>query len=318
MFSSLAEKYAPKEFSEVIGQDTVVKSLVALLNQPDCPKVFFFTGNSGVGKSTLSSLIAKKVGCTDANILVYDATISSGVEDLRNFLDSLRYPSATVNPLKFVIIEEFHGLSKTAVQALLLILQKPPDHVFFVLSTTELQKIPETIKTRCHLFHLKDVNISELSSLVKRVGMLEEIPVIKEIPESVNLIAKVAMGSPRQALTYLSMCRGCTTLEEVQRVLETVETDNTLTELVKLIAFKSSDNWIKICRIFKDLKDSDKVVNPESLRIQIVNYLQACVLNSKTSNESLDFLLKLSNFLKPLNAQTGLAELLVNISGCVL
>lgn len=314
--ASLATKYRPEDLDGIIGQDSITKSLKTLLAQKEIPKAYLFIGGPGVGKTSLARIIAKKVGCEENNILELDAATYGGVDIIRELTDGLRYGGIGKTTTKFVIIDEAQMASKAAFSALLKILEEPPSHVFFAFCTTEGNKIPEAIKTRCHTFNLKEVRSSEIAELLDKVCKLEDI----KLPDrGTDVIAKESKGSPRRALTYLSQCRGCVELKEIQKIIESCSEETFVEELAKLIAFPKTDSWEKVTQTFSALKKSDEVINPEGMRVQIVNYLMACLLSAKDPKKSLEFLDKLANFLKPINSSsTGLAELLVSIAAAIL
>lgn len=314
--ASLATKYRPQTFNEVIGQETTIKSLKTLLSQKEIPKAYLFIGSPGLGKSTLCRIIAKEIGCDDNNIIEIDAAVYSGVETLRELIDSLRYGAIGEKSTKFIVIEEAHSFSKASWACLLRIMEEPPPHVYFALSTTEGNKVPEAIKTqRCITYVLKEVRSSEIALLLDNVCKLENI----QLPKGgTDIIAKGAGGSPRRALTYLSQCRGCLSLDEIRKTMETYTEDNYIDEIAKIVARGSIADWSKVVSAIKGMKEEGEGVNAEGIRINIVNYLTACVLNAKSSEESLVYLDKMSNFLRPLTSTTGVSELLVSIGASIL
>lgn len=299
-------KYRPDNLEFVVGQNNTVNSLKELLkDRVKMPHSYLFVGNSGVGKTTFSRILAKELGCTSQNIQEINAADATGVDDMRDLIEGLRYTSMGNSPIKFIILDEAHMFSKSSWNALLKILEEPPRHVFFAILTTELEKVPKTIQTRCHTYTLKDVRPDDLFDLLSYVCEEEKI----ELPKgSLELIAKESQGSPRQALVYLSQVRGCTTKEEVADMLHTAIDSSEVIDLCRLLVSKNP-SWQEALKILRGLKDT----SPESSRIQIVNYLQSCILNARTEEDAVRFLSTMDKFSKPIYQATGISELLLSV-----
>lgn len=298
-------QYRPQTLDEIVGQSHIVASLTRLFEKENLPHAYLFQGPSGCGKTTLSRIIAYHLHCTERNIIELDAGRFTGIESMRTLIEGLCYPAVGPNPIKFVIMDEVHSLSKAAWQSVLKILEEPPPHVYFSLCTTEPGKVPDTIQTRCHIYNLKDVEQEEIEDLISAVSEMEEIV----LPEgSVPLIALRSQGSPRRSLVYLSQCAGAVDLKEVSKILEQPLEDSEVIELCRLLA-SGSASWEKVAPILKSLKG----MNPESIRIQLVNYFAAAVLNSKKKDGAFRFLQILECFSKPYTQQTGFAELLLSV-----
>jgi DNA polymerase-3 subunit gamma/tau len=298
-------KYRPEKLEEVVGQDHVVKSLEKLFKK-ELPHSFLFIGESGVGKTTLARIIAKKLGCTPKNIIEINAAIYNGVDTMRELADGLKYSAMGANPTKVVIIDEAHMLTKASWNALLKIIEEPPKHVYFIICTTEGSKVIKTIKTRCIEYNLKEVKYEDLYSLVEYVVTEEDIELEDE---ALELIVEAAEGSPRQALRCLEKCAGCESLKDVKAVLESVNDADDVYQLCKLLVSKNP-TWKKASKILKGLKGT----NIEGARIQIVNYLTSCLLGSKDESSILFFADTLDQFTKPLeNKSTALGELSLSV-----
>ena len=147
-------KYRPTNLDEVIGQNAVVQSLKQQLTGQSTPHAFLFLGPSGVGKTSIARILAGMMKCDDANILEIDAATHSGVENMRSVTQMAQYRGIGESPNKFIIVDEVHALSKATFQSLLLSIEEPPPHVYWALCTTEPDKIPTTIKTRCAAYDL--------------------------------------------------------------------------------------------------------------------------------------------------------------------
>ncbi len=216
----LALKWRPRTFNEVIGQPHVVQALSNGLDNDRLHHAFLFTGTRGVGKTTLARIFAKSLNCEKGvssnpcgecsvctevdegrfvDLIEIDAASRTRVEDTREILDNVQY-APTRGRYKIYLIDEVHMLSNSSFNALLKTLEEPPSHVKFLLATTDPQKLPVTVLSRCLRFQLKRIQDQEIA------GQLEKILISENIPfeaEAVKLIAKAGDGSMRDALSLL-------------------------------------------------------------------------------------------------------------------
>lgn len=299
-------KYRPETFDEMIGQDHVVQSLKSLFEQKTYPHAYLFTGSSGTGKTTVSRIVAKMLGCDYQNILEIDAASFGKVEDIRELVTRLDYATFGTNPLKYIIVDECHACSRSAWQAFLKTIEEPPPHVYFAFCTTEADKVPDTIKTRCHTYHLRDVSIDALMELVSVVAEAEKI---KLNDKSLSVIAQAAQGSPRRALTYLSKCRGCASIEDVRSVLEEPDEEGEVIELCRLLVGKVQPTWKNTMRIINSLQAQ----NPESIRLIIMNYMAKVAMNARSDGDALKVLNVMNAFSRPYNSSEKFAPLLLSL-----
>lgn len=199
---SLAVTYRPKDLDQVIGQ----RDVVADLGRGILSRAYLFVGPSGVGKTSLARIIANMAagGAAPANIVEVDAASYSGVNDIRRVIDRTRHKALGASPVKTVIIDECDRLSDAAWSSLLKPIEEPPAHVIWCLCTTDGDKIPHTIQTRCVTYKLGPVGRAEIMGLLSRVAEAENIQIS---PDELAGIADMCGGSPRQALTYLEHYR---------------------------------------------------------------------------------------------------------------
>ncbi len=219
-YLALARKWRPKVFSEVIGQEHVVSALSNALNNQRVHHAFLFTGTRGVGKTTLARIFAKALNCESGvsaepcgeciacqgvdqgnfiDLIEVDAASRTKVDDTRELLDNVQY-TPTMGRFKIYLIDEVHMLSSHSFNALLKTLEEPPEHVKFLLATTNPQKLPATILSRCIQFNLKAVDIGRLTGQLEKILDAENI---KFDTAALMVLARSANGSVRDALSLL-------------------------------------------------------------------------------------------------------------------
>jgi len=221
----LARKYRPQTFAELIGQDAMVQTLANAIARDRIAHAFLLTGVRGVGKTSTARLIAKALNCigpdgqggptiTPCNVcepcraisegrhidvIEMDAASHTSVDDVREIIDAVRYASVSAR-YKIYIIDEVHMLSKNAFNALLKTLEEPPEHVKFFLATTEVNKVPVTVLSRCQRFDLRRIPAEKLAAHFTEVSATEGVEVE---PEAIGMIARAAEGSARDGLSIL-------------------------------------------------------------------------------------------------------------------
>jgi DNA polymerase-3 subunit gamma/tau len=193
--ASLYQKYRPSSFRDVLGQDHIVKVLSGALKEGNAAHAYLFVGSRGTGKTSVARILARELGASDRDTYEIDAASNTGVDNIRQLREE-----ASVMPFdskkKVYIVDEVHMLSKGAFNAFLKLLEEPPSHVVFILATTELEKVPETIQSRCQMFTFKKPTQKVLMEMVTRVAKAEGFTLE---PASAELIALLADGSFRDA-----------------------------------------------------------------------------------------------------------------------
>jgi DNA polymerase-3 subunit gamma/tau len=221
----LARKYRPQRFDELIGQDAMVQTLGNAIRRDRLAHAFLMTGVRGVGKTSTARLIAKALNCIGPDgqggptidpcnvcepcraiaegrhidVVEMDAASNTGVDDVREIIEAVRY-SAVSARYKVYIVDEVHMLSKNAFNALLKTLEEPPAHVKFLFATTEVNKVPVTVLSRCQRFDLRRISAEQLAQHFAKVCQAEQVEIE---PEALALIARAAEGSARDGLSIL-------------------------------------------------------------------------------------------------------------------
>lgn len=196
---SLYRAYRPKSFEEVAGQDQVTKPLAESIKVGKVGHAYLFSGSRGLGKTSVARILAKEVGCTEQDLYEIDAASSNSVEDIRELTENV-YTLPFASPYKVYILDEVHMLSKAAWNAFLKTLEEPPKHVIFILATTELERVPETVQSRCQVFEFKKPTRKGLAAHLHHIAKKEGYDLT---PDAGELIALLAEGSYRDALSVL-------------------------------------------------------------------------------------------------------------------
>jgi len=197
--TALYRKYRPQSFKEVLGQDHVVNALSGAIKEGNVGHAYLFYGSRGTGKTSTARIFARELGATDADIHEIDAASYTGVDHIRSLREEVQVMPFS-SPKKVYIVDEVHMLSKAAFNAFLKTLEEPPAHVVFVLATTELEKVPDTIQSRCQVFTFKKPTTKAIAEMVTRVAKSEGFSLEKA---SAELIALLAGGSFRDAQSVL-------------------------------------------------------------------------------------------------------------------
>jgi DNA polymerase-3 subunit gamma/tau len=268
-YQVLARKWRPKSFATLVGQEHVVRALTHALEQQRLHHAYLFTGTRGVGKTTLARIMAKALNCetgitatpcgvcsscmeVDAGRFIdyieMDAASNRGIDDMTQLLERATY-APTRGRYKVYVIDEVHQLSGAAFNAMLKTLEEPPEHVKFILATTDPQKIPVTVLSRCLQFNLKQMPLTHIIDHLTRVLEAEQIPFE---PHALRHLAKGAAGSMRDALSLLdqAIAHGAGRIEEegVRAMLGTVG-DEHLLALLDALAAQDVNGMMDVARL---------------------------------------------------------------------
>ena len=196
---ALYRKYRPESFKDVIGQDHIVGALKGAISEDNVGHAYLFYGSRGTGKTSIARIFARELGAKETDIHEIDAASYTGVDNIRTLREeaqNLPFESSK----KVYIVDEVHMLSKAAFNAFLKMLEEPPAHVVFILATTELEKVPDTVQSRCQVYTFKKPTTKAIAEMVSKISKAEWYVLEKASAELVGLLAN---GSFRDALSVL-------------------------------------------------------------------------------------------------------------------
>ena len=294
-YQVLARKWRPKTFADLVGQQHVVKALQNALANGRLHHAYLLTGTRGVGKTTIARILAKSLNCENAqhgepcghcascqaidagrfvDLLEIDAASNTGIDNIREVLENAQY-APTAGKYKVYIIDEVHMLSKSAFNAMLKTLEEPPEHVKFILATTDPHKVPITVLSRCLQFVLRNMTAQQVSEHLAHVLDVEQIAYE---PAALTLLGRAAQGSMRDALSLLdqaiAMGSGSVVEADVRHMIGAVD-NRYLFELLEILAQQNGAALIaKASEIHSQALGFDSVLNELALLLQRIALLQ--------------------------------------------
>ncbi len=208
---SLYRRYRPQSFKEVVGQEHITGTLESQVKDKTFAHAYLFAGSRGLGKTSIARIFARAIGADERDIREIDAASHNGVDHIRAISEEV-YTIPFASPYKVYILDEAHMLSKSAWNAFLKTLEEPPPHAVFILATTELEKVPETVESRCQVFEFKKPGKAGLAKLVATIAKKEGYSIE---PAAADLIALLADGSYRDSLSVLERVLGASPDKEI-------------------------------------------------------------------------------------------------------
>lgn len=304
MYQALYRKYRPIDFNSVVGQDSIIKTLKNSIINHNFSHAYMFFGPRGTGKTTISKIFARNINCSSpidgiachkcdsckesfskncVDIIEIDAASNNGVDEIRDLKNKITLVPSELK-YKVYIIDEVHMLSIGAFNALLKTLEEPPEHAIFILATTDPQKVPETIISRCQCFSFKRISDNVIKNRLKYVCNEENILIEDDV---LNNIAMLADGGLRDALGSLDKLTSYTkdkiTIDDFTEV-NGIVSDSDICLLIKDIL---SGNIQNVLKNINDFNSNGK--NLIQIMVQLLNYSRNLLVDYYISNKNIDF-----------------------------
>ena len=303
-YKTLYRVYRPQRFDEVAGQEHIITTLRHAVEENKIAHAYLFCGPRGTGKTTIAKLLAKAINCTGnpkpcdecenckeiasgnhPDVIEIDAASNNGVDEVRNLIDKVKY-APTQGKYKVYIIDEVHMMSTGAFNALLKTLEEPPAHVVFILATTEPHKILPTIISRCQRFDFMKLSLTKIVNRMKSV--VEQENYICD-DEALEMIAKLADGGMRDALSILEQCLAYNdqhlTVQDVNHIYGIVSLENKI-DFIKVLLSKDMK---KSLFILDEMKTNG--IDIKRLTLDLVDILKDIIIYRNTSDSSILFVL---------------------------
>ena len=317
MYHALYRKYRPVDFNSVVGQDSIIKTLKNSIKNHNFSHAYMFFGPRGTGKTTVSKIFARNINCLNSNdgiaceecsackvsfskdcvdIIEIDSASNNGVDEIRDLKNKISLVPSELK-YKVYIIDEVHMLSIGAFNALLKTLEEPPEHAIFILATTDPQKVPETIISRCQCFSFKRISDKAIVDRLKYVCSSEDIDVEEDVLENIALLSdgglRDALGSLDKLVSYTENKITIDDFNEVNGVISSNDMDVFLSDIL-------SGNIPNVLTSIAKFNDSGK--NLIQIMSQLINFSRDIVVNYYISNKEYNFSIDVvQNFVNILN-----------------
>ena len=266
--TELYRRFRPTTLDRVIGNEETVATLKNMLARKTLPHAILLSGPSGCGKTTLARIIAKEVGCNEMDFAELNASDNRGIDTVREVMRNMNL--AATGACRVWLLDEVHQMSKDGQQASLKMLEDTPQHVYFILATTDPEKLLKTIQNRCLHLPVRLLTYEELGLLIDRVSRRANITLSEPIKMS---LIEAAQGSARACLVLLEKIAALDPSQQ-QAALEQKQAE--MSEAIELCrALMNKKGWPTIANILQNLKS-----DPEETRYAVLGYARACLLKS--------------------------------------
>lgn len=312
-YKVLYRKYRPQDFNDLYGQDNIKTLLKESIKQQKLAHAYLFSGPRGTGKTSTAKLFAKTINCENPidgipcnkcnsclnyeespDIIEIDAASNNGVDEIRDLRDNAKILPA-LSKYKVYIIDEVHMLSQSAWNAFLKILEEPPKHIIFILATTEIQKIPITILSRCQRYNFQKISNNVISENLKRIADLEKIEIDEE---AIKYLAELSDGGMRDALSFLDQLskeNQKITIDLIEKTFGVIGT-NDINEIIDALSSQDIDKFNQIIDNYKN-----KGLDLNLLINKLIDYLYSLEIKTINSGQNVLTITDIKNLSKDLS-----------------
>lgn len=267
--------YRPKNLDEFFGNDSVKESIINLLQREDRPHTFLFNGPSGCGKTTLARIVANMLGCGELDFIEYNISNMRGIDTAREIITSCQYEPLH-GDIRVIVLNECHKATNEFQNAMLEILEEPPKSVYFILCTTDPEKLLKTVRNRTTAYHLSYLKRNEITALIAWVLQSEQVAISDKLFDSLLFSVE---GCPRKALVILDQIIEIKDEEKALEIIATASIDEvSIKDLCRQIIAREAGEkrWAVLKTMLRSIDQE-----PESVRRAILGYLTVVLLNSQ-------------------------------------
>lgn len=276
---NLYQRYRPQKLDEIFGNENTVASLKSLLSK-NFPTAIIIYGPTGCGKTTIARIIKRELGCRDTDFIELNVANTRGIDTIREVIQDTNY-STFSGGVRLYLFDECHKLTNDAQNALLKTLEDTPQKTYFVLCTTEPERVIPTVRNRCSAFKVSLLPSFIILKLLEKVCKEEHKTVDKNVLKE---ISRVSNGSPRQALILLEKEFDVDPGKALQELGSLTIGEAKVIEVIKLLLKpKSNNKWSEMSELVKNLEDSE----PEQVRVAILNYFSKILLGEEKSESTI-------------------------------
>lgn len=298
----LYNEIRPNKLNELLGNKSTIKSLKSILKSDNRPHTFLFCGERGTGKTTTARIMINELGCSNLDTLELNGSDNRGIDDAREVI-SIANTAPMGGKSRVIIYDEAHKLTNEAQNALLKILEDTPDTTYFILCSTDPDKLLKTVRSRCTMYKFELLNDNDMQELIERT--LEKLNI--ELNDEIFLgIIDCANGSPRDALVLLEQIISVTDVKEQKSLLKKSLIEHDSIEICRLLM--KGGSWKEISLVYKGIKDNDS----ENMRRLILGYMKT-VLLSANNEKNMARASEVINLMKDDLFASGESELINNL-----